>query len=109
MRLTMKCTMQCRYEQHTIDQKGKSGMEGAQGQGSEVARLLAQIREEYQAAQLGLSGLASGTAKHDFITTKLETMGKLQDQLETLVGDAAIAMVVAQLATCPDVRSSPVS
>ena len=83
-------------------------MEGAQGQGSEVARLLAQIRSEYEAARRGLSGLASGTTKHEFITTKMETMGKLQGELETIVGDAAIALVVAQLEACPDLKSSSI-
>ena len=84
-------------------------MNNTQEHGSEVARLLAQIRSEYESARLGFSGLASGTAKHDFITTKLETMGKLQGELETLVGDAAIALVVAQLETCPDMNSSSIS
>ncbi len=83
-------------------------MEGAQGQGSEIARLLTQIREEYEAAQRGLLGLACGTTKHEFITTRMETMGKLQGELETIVGDAAIAMVVAQLEACPDMKSSSV-
>jgi hypothetical protein len=83
-------------------------MDNTQGQGSEVARLLKKIREEYESAQLGLSGLAYGTVKHEFITQKMENMGRLQGELETIVGDAAIAMVVAQLETCPDVKSSSV-
>jgi hypothetical protein len=40
--------------------------------GSEVARLLQQIDQECEAARPGLSGLALGTARHDFITTRLE-------------------------------------
>ena len=34
---------------------------------SEVARLMSRIASEYEAAQSGLSGLAYGTARHDFI------------------------------------------
>jgi hypothetical protein len=102
--------MQCRYEERVKKQrgKGKSGMEGSQRQGSEVARLLQQIRAEYEAAQLGFSGLACGTVKHEFITQKMENMGKLQEELQTLVGNNAIALVVAQLETGPHVTSSPV-
>jgi hypothetical protein len=31
---------------------------------SEVAQILKQIEQEYQASKLGLEGLASGTARH---------------------------------------------
>lgn len=77
-----------------------------QGQRSEVARLLAQIREEYESAKLGVSGLAQGVGQHKFITQKMERMGQLQGELETIVGDEAIALVVAHLETCPDAPSS---
>ncbi len=56
-------------------------MSDAQNSGSEVARLLAQIREEYEAAERGLSGLTQGTSKHEFVTKKMENMGKLHSQL----------------------------
>ena len=80
-------------------------MEDSQGQGSEVARLLAQIRSEYEAAMRGLSGLAHGTSNHTFITHKMENMGKLQIDLEGLVGkEASIALIVDQLDACPDVK-----
>jgi hypothetical protein len=48
--------------------------DNTQEQGSEVARLLKQIREEYAAAQQGLSGLAYGTSRHAFITAKMEIL-----------------------------------
>jgi len=64
---------------------------------SEVARLLAQISVEYEAAQRGLSGLAYGTSKHEFITARLEHMSQLHNQLQSIVGDAAVAMVVDTL------------
>jgi hypothetical protein len=63
-------------------------------QRSEVARLLTQIREEYEAAVQGISGLAYGTSRHSFITTRMENMSKLQTQLDELVGDESIALVV---------------
>ena len=68
-------------------------------QPSEVARLLSQISVEYEAAQRGLSGLSYGTSQHDFITARMENMGKIHSQLELLVGDAAIEMIADQLNT----------
>lgn len=67
---------------------------------SEVARLLDQIREEYEAAMRGLSGLSQGQSRHSFITTRMENMGKLQTQLDELIGDNAIALVVTCLENC---------
>jgi hypothetical protein len=80
-------------------------MSGTKAQASEVARLLQQIREEYESAQLGFSGLAYGTVKHEFITQKMENMGKLQEELQTLVGDAAMELVVQQLSDFPGPHS----
>jgi hypothetical protein len=64
---------------------------------SEVARLLSQISAEYEAAQRGLSGFAYGTSQHEFITARMEHMGQLHNQLQLIVGDAAIAMVLDTL------------
>src|SRR5256885_14974700 len=64
---------------------------------SEVARLLSQITAEYEAAQRGLTGLAYGTSQHEFITARMENMGQLHGQLQSLVGDIAIAMIADQL------------
>jgi len=72
-------------------------MQGAYEQGSEVARLLSQISAEYEAAQRGLTGLAYGTSMHEFITARMERMGHLHTQLQSLVGDEAIAMVADKL------------
>jgi hypothetical protein len=78
-------------------------MSDAQNSGSEVARLLAQICEEYEAAERGLSGLALGTSKHEFVTKKMENMGKLQLQLGELVGDMpSIALIAEHLGALPD-------
>ncbi len=72
-------------------------MLGAQEQRSEVSRLLKQIAEEYEAAQRGLSGLAYGTSQHEFITVRMEHMGQLHGQLQSLVGDIAISMIAEEL------------
>jgi len=72
---------------------------------SEVARLLKQIRDEYEAGINGLSGLAQGTARHSFITTRMENMGKLQTQLDELVGEGAIAMVIQALESAPEQKT----
>jgi len=80
-------------------------MEGSQNQGSEVARLLAQIRSEYEAALRGMTGFASGTSKHHFITQKMENMGKLQIDLEGIVGkETSLALIIDHLNACPDVK-----
>ena len=64
---------------------------------SEVARLLAQISAEYEAAQCGLSGLAYGASQHEFITARMEHLGQLHNQLQSIVGDDAIGLVVDTL------------
>ena len=43
---------------------------------SEIAQLRRQIQAEYEAAQRGFSGLASGTARHAFITARMERMSQ---------------------------------
>ena len=65
---------------------------------SEVTRLLQQIAAEYLAAQAGLSGLACGAARHQFITARMENIGKCQEQLSTLLGkEQAVKMVVVTI------------
>jgi hypothetical protein len=65
--------------------------------GSEVAKILSQISEEYEAAQRGLTGLAYGTSQHEFITARMENMGQLHTELQSIVGDAAIALIADAL------------
>jgi hypothetical protein len=74
-------------------------MLGTQEHGSEVARLLSQIGAEYEAAQRGLTGLSYGMSQHDFITARMENMGQLHIQLQSIVGDVAIAMIADRLNT----------
>jgi hypothetical protein len=74
----------------------------ANEQRSEVARILAQISAEYEAAQRGLNGLSYGVSQHAFITSHMQNMGQLHSELRTLVGDAAMAMIAEQLKGTPD-------
>lgn len=63
---------------------------------SEVARVLEQIELENQAAHQALYGLASGVARHRFITNKMERMGKLHEKLQTLVGEEQAGKLLAE-------------
>jgi hypothetical protein len=71
---------------------------------SEIARIRQQIADEYQAAQLGLYGLAAGTSRHQFITARMERMGEAFTRLTELVGSPQQAMqvVVETLANLPE-------
>ena len=61
---------------------------------SEVKQLLRQIAQEYHASKLGLEGLASGTARHDFIQKRAETIGQCHEELTDLLGpEEAIALI----------------
>jgi hypothetical protein len=71
-------------------------MSGPHEHGSEVVRLLTQISREYEAAQYGLSGLAQGVSRHNFITRRMEHIGDLYTQLSGLIGDQAIPLIAAQ-------------
>jgi hypothetical protein len=53
---------------------------------SEVARLMQQITMEYEATQRALHDPAYGTAKHQFITARMESLGRCQESLMQLVG-----------------------
>jgi hypothetical protein len=78
-------------------------MSDAQNNNSEVARILSHIREEYEAAKLGLSGLAEGTSRHAFVTKKMENMGKLHLELEGLIGVMpAIELITDHLSAIPE-------
>src|SRR5579863_9692708 len=83
--------------------KERGFMLGAYEQRSEVARLLAQISEEYEAAQRGMADLASGTAPNALtaqpksIPARMENVGQLHSQLQTIVGGAASAMIAEEL------------
>ena len=62
---------------------------------SEVARIRLQIQAEYEAAGQGLTGLASGTARHEFISRKMENVAGLHQELIALVGEHEATAIVA--------------
>lgn len=65
---------------------------------SEVARILAQITAEYEAASRGFEGLAQGTARHDFINHKMGMMQDRIDDLAVMIGkQQAMKLVIDQL------------
>ncbi len=67
-------------------------------QKSEVAQLLQRISLEYEAATRGLTGLSAGSAKHSFITARLEQIGIYHEQLSSLVGEVQATQLVIELA-----------
>ena len=70
-------------------------------QQSEVARLLAQIRAEYEAGRHEISGLSYGTSQHEFITARMERMGAVYRLLGGIVGNGAAAMIAEALDQSP--------
>jgi hypothetical protein len=63
---------------------------------SEVALLMQRITREYEAAQMGMSGMAQGTAQHAFINARMENMSRLQKDLARLVGPEEAIKLVAE-------------
>ena len=62
---------------------------------SEVAQLLQRISEEYEAAERAMTGFAV-TAKHEFITARMEQIGVFHQQLQGLVGELEATQMVAE-------------
>jgi hypothetical protein len=63
---------------------------------SEIARMRQTIAAEYLSAQLGLFGLAEGTSRHSFITTKMERMGESFETLAQMIGKEQAIQIVAE-------------
>ncbi|MBA2397020.1 MAG: hypothetical protein H0V70_30230 [Ktedonobacteraceae bacterium] len=65
-------------------------------QQSEVATLIACIEAEYNAAMQGLYGYASGTARHEIISARMERTQNASARLIEIIGkDAALPIIVA--------------
>lgn len=64
---------------------------------SAVALLREQIETQLVAMRRGLSGLASGTARHAFIYARMERIGSCQERLAEQLGDEAATLVVYDL------------
>jgi hypothetical protein len=70
---------------------------------SDIACILKQIEQEYQASKQGLEGFASGTARHDFIQKRAENIGQCHEQLADLIGpEQAIALIANTIWTPTD-------
>ncbi len=64
---------------------------------SEVAQLRQQIETELTSMRRGLSGFASGNARHNFIHTRMERVGACQDMLAQYLGEHAATEMVCQM------------
>jgi hypothetical protein len=65
-------------------------------QRSEVAALMARISAECSAAERALHGLSAGSARHDFITARMERVGEIAEQIVSLVGAKAATPLIAK-------------
>jgi hypothetical protein len=68
---------------------------------SEVAQIRRQIQAEYEAAKQGLSGFASGTARHDFIQIRTEAIGRHHEKLVELLGPEQAISIIANTLWSP--------
>jgi hypothetical protein len=64
---------------------------------SEVARLRQQIELQLEAMRLGMSGLATGKARHAFIRAQMDRIGASQDTLAQHVGEGVANQIVCNL------------
>ena len=62
---------------------------------SEVARLRRQIADEYIAAKLAMEGFAV-TARHEFVTAKMQNIAACHQELVKLVGGQEATKVIAE-------------
>jgi hypothetical protein len=76
-------------------------------QKSEVTQLLEQISLEYEAATRGLTGLSAGSAKHSFITARLEQVGAYHEQLASIVGEVQATQLLIELTEQQQLDSMP--
>jgi hypothetical protein len=64
---------------------------------SEVARLIQQIDDEVESGKRAIYAIAEGTARHEVITKRMERMGRFQEELQALIGDAALPVIIEKL------------
>jgi hypothetical protein len=65
-------------------------------QKSEVARLKAEIELNSAAARYAMHGSTLGTAKHPFITRRMECMGEAHNKLAERIGDKRADKILIQ-------------
>lgn len=63
---------------------------------SEVARLRQRIADEYEAAQLGLTGPAI-VSRHDFITARMQGIAQCHNELVKLVGEQEAMELIVEV------------
>lgn len=63
---------------------------------SEIARLRRQIALECEAMKQAMDGFRA-TASHDIINYKYSSIGNMQEQLATLVGEAEAAQIMIEV------------
>ena len=64
---------------------------------SEIADLRAQLEREHEASVWALTGLASGTALHAFITARFRNMDVYHKRLSELVGEEQATDVLCEI------------
>lgn len=64
---------------------------------SEVAQSRQRMLLEYEAAQRGLTGPAQGTARHAFISKRLENMAAHYQVLKQLAGEQGAIEILAEV------------
>lgn len=72
-------------------------MQSVESNQSEIARLRRQIEAQLVAMRHGLAGLSAGSARHAFITARMERIGAYQDGLADEVGESAANQLVYNL------------
>jgi hypothetical protein len=66
---------------------------------SEVAQLYHQIEVQLEAMRRGMSGFATGRARHAFIRAQMDNVGGCQGALAKYVGEDAADQVIYNLYT----------
>lgn len=66
-------------------------------QQSEVTLLQQQIELQLEAMRRGMSGFATGKARHAFIRAQMDRVGECQDELAKFVGEGVANQVICSL------------
>lgn len=68
-----------------------------EGNQSEVSHIRQQIAREHHMAEWARTGLIVGTAKHRFISRRMDAIGRQQEALASLIGEEASMQLVVAL------------
>ncbi len=85
------------HQEYTLETVRVRIAEEQQENKSEVARLMAAIDAEHEAARAGLQGLAQGKAKHEVITRHMENMGRYLDTLSQIASPDQFTEILHKL------------